>query len=348
MPEDIPEDLAGVIRVITIAAAQIRSGNFDRESMPEYIPEDLEGVSFQDYQGVVITVIEVAQDLEYASAFIDEATWVFGPEAGVKAVLDTAKDLTTPPLADLGAALPHVFFAIVGSMCEYEACTAQVLVGLAKGPERTLSTIQLHQFENAEMAADALPAIRTQQEGGGIFSMGSVDIIGDTITLEGRFVKVEGALPVEELSRMFESGLNNTRQPTPTNEMREENRVQGVSVAPYSGPIPTSYYFSLFGFAPLETILITITYVPTGESVYQATIFADAEGKAQLTVTSEDSDPEGTYRLDAKGDEGSSAWAQVLVLSPSPAAVKKVSIIPNPERNVSNIVAIVKVCPEKM
>ncbi|MCK5633513.1 MAG: hypothetical protein KAI06_00410 [Anaerolineales bacterium] len=335
IPEDIPEDLAGVIRVITIAASQIRSGNFDRESMPEYIPEDLAGVSFQDYQGVEITVIEVAQDLEYASAFIDEATWVFGPEAGVKAVLDTAKDLTTPPLADLGAALPHVFFAMVGSMCEYEACTAQVLIGLAKGPEGTLSTIQLHQFENAAMAADALPAIRTQQEGGG-FSMGSVDIIGDTITQEGRFIKVDGTLPMEDLSRMFESGSNNTPEPTPSNEMGEENRVQGVSVAPYSGPIPTSYYFSLFGFAPLETILITITYVPTGESVYQATIFADAEGMAQLTVTSEDSDPEGTYRLDAKGDEGSSAWAQVLVLSPSPTAVKKVSIIPNPMTLVSN------------
>lgn len=78
------------------------------------------------------------------------------------------------------------------------------MVGLAKGPEGTLSKIQLYQFENAEMAADALPAIRTQQEGGGIVSMGSVDIVGDTITQEGRFVKVEGALPMEDLSRMFE------------------------------------------------------------------------------------------------------------------------------------------------
>jgi hypothetical protein len=205
MPEDIPEDLAGVIWGITIAAAQIRSGNFDSEAMPEYIPEDLAGISFQDYQGVEITVIDSETGLIFASAFIDEATWVFGEEAGVKAFLDTVKGLTTPPLADLGAALPHVFFAMVGSMCEYEACTAQVLVGLAKGPEGTLSTIQLYQFDNTEMAAEALPAIRTQQEDGlGIVSMGSVDIIGDTITQEGRFVKVEGTLPMEELSRMFE------------------------------------------------------------------------------------------------------------------------------------------------
>jgi hypothetical protein len=73
-----------------------------------------------------------------------------------------------------------------------------------------------------------------------------------------------------------------------------------------------------------------------GFSVYQATIFADAEGMAQLTVTSEDSDQEGTYRLLAIGDEGSSAWAQVLVLSPSPTAVKKESIIPNPMTLVSS------------
>ncbi|MCK5634460.1 MAG: hypothetical protein KAI06_05210, partial [Anaerolineales bacterium] len=184
--------------------------------------------------------------------------------------------------------------------------------------------------------ADALPAIRTQQEGGGIFSMGSVDIIGDTITLEGRFVKVEGTLPVEDLSRMFESGSNNTPEPTSTNETGEENRVQGVSVAPYSGPIPTSYHFSLFGFAPLETIDISITHISTGEIVYQSTIKADDEGNAQLTVTSEDSDQEGTYRLLAIGDEGSSAWSQVLVLSPSPTAVKKESIIPNPMTLVSS------------
>jgi hypothetical protein len=246
------------------------------------------------------------------------------------AVLDTANGLQTPPLADLGAALPQVFFAMLGGGCHLEACTTQVLVGLAKGPEGTISTIQLYQFENPEMAADALPAVETQQEGGGIISMGAVDIIGDTITQEGRFIKLEGAFPIEDLSRMFESGSNNTPEPTPTYEMGEENRVPGVSVSPYSGPIPTSYNFSLFGFAPLETIDISITHISTGEIVYQSTIKADDAGKAQLTVTSTTSDQEGTYRLLAIGDEGSSGWSQVLVLSPSPTAVKKESIIPNP------------------
>jgi hypothetical protein len=102
--------------------------------------------------------------------------------------------------------LPHVFFATVRSECDDEAqgCTAKVNVALAKGPEGTISVIQLYQFENAEMAVDALPAIRTEQEQGGKGQMGSVSIVGDTFAQEGRFVKVEGALPIEDLSRMFE------------------------------------------------------------------------------------------------------------------------------------------------
>ncbi len=205
IPEDIPVDLAGILWAFTIAAEQIRSGNFDSEVLPEYISENLAIVSFQDYQGVGITVIELGPDLEYTSAFIDEATWVFGQEEGVKAYLDSAKGLTTAPLADLGAALPHVFFAMLGSSCEYETCTAQVMVGLVKGPEGPISTFRLYQFENAEMAADTLPEIRKDQEDGlDKISMGSVDIIVDTITQEGRFVKLEGAFPIEDLSRMFE------------------------------------------------------------------------------------------------------------------------------------------------
>jgi hypothetical protein len=118
--------------------------------------------------------------------------------------------------------------------------------------------------------------------------------------------------------------------------MGGENRVQGISVAPYSGPIPTSYSFSLFGFAPLETIEITVIHISTGEIAYQSTIEADDEGQAHLTLTSEASDPEGTYRLLAMGDEGSSAWSQMLVLSPSPTAETNESIIPSPLTFVSS------------
>jgi hypothetical protein len=196
----------GIIGVLTIYRV-----NFDREAMAEQPQDsdfagDLPQVTPQDYLGVELSVSEAEEGFRVASASIDEATTVFGEETGVKAVLDIAKGLTTPPFADLGAALPHVFFAIVPGACNYEAqgCTAEVSVGLAKGPEGTISVIQLYQFENAEMAVDALPAIRTEQEEGGTTQVRSVRIVGDTITQEGRFVKVEGALPIEDLSRMFE------------------------------------------------------------------------------------------------------------------------------------------------
>ncbi len=190
---------------ITFTATTIRRGNFDREAMAEQLREDFPGASLQDYQGVELTVIETEQGLRLASAFIDEAAWVLGPETGVKAVLDTAKGLTTPPLADLGAVLPPVFSAAVWASCDYEAegCTASVFVGLAKGPEESISMIQLYEFGNAEIAAEALPAIRTRQEEG-ISQFGSVKVVGDTITQEGRFVKVEGTLPIDDLPRMFE------------------------------------------------------------------------------------------------------------------------------------------------
>jgi hypothetical protein len=190
---------------ISLPIATIRRGNFDREAMAEQLQEDFAGALIQDYLGVEVAVLETEQGLRLASAFIDEATWVLGSEAVVKAVIDTAQDPTTPQLAEMGAALPSVFWAAVWATCDYEAegCTASVFVGLTKGPEGTISTIQLYQFENAEMAANALPAVRTRQEEGNS-QFGSAEIVGDTITQEGRFIKVEGVLSLENLSRMFE------------------------------------------------------------------------------------------------------------------------------------------------
>jgi hypothetical protein len=190
---------------ITIPIATIRRGSFDRESMAEQLQEDFAGALIEDYQGIEVTVIETAQGLRLASAFVDEATWVLGSEEVVKAVIDTAQSLSPPPLAELGAALPRVFWAAAWARCDFEAqgCTASVSVGLDKGPEGTISMIQLYQFENAEMAAAALPAIRTRQEEE-ISTFGSVRIFGDTFSQEGRFIKVVGTLPVEDISRMFE------------------------------------------------------------------------------------------------------------------------------------------------
>jgi hypothetical protein len=118
-----------------------------------------------------------------------------------------AKRLTPPPHADLGAALTDAFIFTM-MKCEYEACTAHVHISLTKGSEGPISMIQLYQFENAERAADALPEIRARQEEGILTFYGSgtnpVPIIGDSTTQEGRFIKIEGTIPVEDLPRMFE------------------------------------------------------------------------------------------------------------------------------------------------
>ncbi|GAH12350.1 unnamed protein product, partial [marine sediment metagenome] len=65
---------------ITIPIATIRRGNFDRESMAEQLQEDFAGALIEDYQGIEVAVIETAQGLRLASAFVDEVTWVFGAE----------------------------------------------------------------------------------------------------------------------------------------------------------------------------------------------------------------------------------------------------------------------------
>jgi hypothetical protein len=204
-----PPEGAGSVGVIPFLT--IRRVSLDREATAEQpqAPDsagDLPKATRQEYLGFQLVLTETDKGFRFASASIDEATTVFGEETGVKAILDLAKGQTEPPFADLGAALPPVFFATLRGECEGDAqgCTAKVDVGLAKGPEGTLSVIQLYQFENAERAADALPAIRTEQEQGGSFEAGSLTIVGDTITQEGRFVKVESTYPLEDLSRIFE------------------------------------------------------------------------------------------------------------------------------------------------
>jgi hypothetical protein len=95
-------------------------------------------------------------------------------------------------------------------------------------------------------------------------------------------------------------------------DVGEPNRVPDVMVLPRSGPIPTSYNFYMVDFLPNEIIAIEV-YQPDGSLVYQKTISADAKGNSTLTITSEASDPPGTYRFVARGNEGSSASVQVVV-----------------------------------
>jgi hypothetical protein len=212
-PENVDEVLGLVLPStisadsgIQITAVTICRGNFDEETIMEQ--DDYPVTSTQKYKGFELSIFDLGSDLQMTSTFLDETTWVLSmKDAGVKAVIDYANSLATPPFADLGAALTDAFIFTM-MKCEYEACTAHVHISLTKGSEGPISMIQLYQFENAERAADALPEIRARQEEGILTFYGSgtnpVPIIGDSTTQEGRFIKIEGTIPVEDLPRMFE------------------------------------------------------------------------------------------------------------------------------------------------
>jgi hypothetical protein len=199
LPATLSEDSG-----IQISAVTICRGNFDQKMIMEQI--DYPATSTQKYKGFELSTFDTGSEHPMTSAFLDESTWVMGMnEAGVKAVLDMAKSFKPSPYADLDAALTDAFFAMIFSHCNYEACDIRVPASLEKGSERPVSTVQLYQFESAEMAAAALPAITEMQEAGEASNIvGSVEIIGDTVTQEGRLIKIHGTLPVEDLPGLFE------------------------------------------------------------------------------------------------------------------------------------------------
>ena len=208
-PENIDEALAVVLPStvtadsgISISAVGICRGNFDQEAI---MGQDLVSVlSTQKYQGYELTIFEFGE-LEMFSSFLDETTWVLGmSEAGVKAVLDMAKSSEPPPQADLGAALSDSFIALLLAHCQYEGCDIRTVLSLEEGTEGSVTTVQLFQFETAEMAAEALPAVTADFVEGGFFNrVGSIDITGDSASQTGRFIRVEGTLPVEDVPNLF-------------------------------------------------------------------------------------------------------------------------------------------------
>ena len=195
-PATISEDFA-------ITAVHICRGNFDQETILEQ--DGVSVISTEDYQGFELSILTFGSGSEMASVFLDETTWVIGyNEAGVKAFLDTANSSEPSPYTDLGAALTDAFFAMMLAYCDYEGCELRG-ISIEKGSEETASTVQFFQFENAELAAEALPMIKEQYVDGGMMNMvGSVSIEGDQVKQEGRFIRFEGTLPVEDLPRMFE------------------------------------------------------------------------------------------------------------------------------------------------
>ena len=89
-------------------------------------------------------------------------------------------------------------------------------------------------------------------------------------------------------------------------QIGEKNRVPSIIVIPRSGPRPTSYNFYLAEFLPEESVDIEV-FQPDGTIVYQTTLISDGEGNSTFLVVSEPTGPIGTYRIVARGDDGSSA-----------------------------------------
>ena len=71
-----------------------------------------------------------------------------------------------------------------------------------------IATIRRGYFDREAMAEqlqeDFAGALHQDYQGIELAVFGSVKIVGDTFTQEGRFVKVEGVLPIEDLPQMFE------------------------------------------------------------------------------------------------------------------------------------------------
>jgi hypothetical protein len=201
---NVPDDPTSVMTSIIY----VLSGDFAEVTLPELMQEnEIENSVLQDYKGFELMVEEGGEPFNSAYMILDEFTIIFGEETGVKAVLDTALGLKSSPLADLGAILPQVLVASALNNCpQYEdlGCTAVVIQGLAQGTSSDLSLLQVYEFEDLDLAANALDIILTDAESGNITQAGRIKIGGDNVTQDGRFIVLEDLLPIEEIVGVFE------------------------------------------------------------------------------------------------------------------------------------------------
>lgn len=200
---NVPDDPTSVMTSIIY----VLSGDFAEVTLPELMQEnEIKDSVLQDYQGFELMVLEEGDPFNVAMTIMDVSTIVWGEETGVKAVLDTALGLKSTPLDDLGAALPKVLWAGVFNNCpQYEdlGCTAMVVPGLAQGSNSDISLLHVYQFEDLDLAASALDTILTDVESGNITQTGSIKIVGDVITQDGRFIILEDLLSIEEIRDVF-------------------------------------------------------------------------------------------------------------------------------------------------
>jgi hypothetical protein len=199
-PDDSARVMMGIISILY--------GEFTDVTLPELVKEfEFEDMVLQEYQGFEYMVEEKGELFNSAVMIMNESIIVFGEESGVLAVINTALGLNSPHLADLGAVLPPTLTASVFIKCpRYEdlGCTGLVIHALAEGTSTDLLLLQVYQFEDPDLAANALDTIVADIESGNTIQFGSMKIKGDTITHEGRFIIVEEFLPIEDIGLVFE------------------------------------------------------------------------------------------------------------------------------------------------
>lgn len=191
----------------TIRFVYILNGDFEGVTLNELIQEnELEDSVVQDYQG--FQMVEVQEEsVNFALAIMDESTILFGEVTGVEAVLDTTFSLDSSPLANLGAVLPPLLMASVFNNCpQYKdlGCTAMVVPGLTQGAGPEISLLHIYEFEDPESAASAMDTILSDVESGNTTQTGSIKILGEEVTQDGRYIILKDHLPVEKIGDLLE------------------------------------------------------------------------------------------------------------------------------------------------
>lgn len=200
VPDDVATNAIGIVNIL--------HGDFGKATLAGLAQEStMAAPVFVEYQGFELLVEEEGDPFNFAYVILDQSTIIFGEEAGVKAVIDTALGLESAPLSDLGSALPQVLFASVFNHCpQYEdlGCTAMVVPGLAQGSSSAISLLHVYEFGDADSAAGGLEKIQENVDSGMMTQTGTITIVPDRITQEGSFIILDALISVEEIEDVLE------------------------------------------------------------------------------------------------------------------------------------------------
>lgn len=88
-----------------------------------------------------------------------------------------------------------------------------------------------------------------------------------------------------------------------------------VYIDPPEGTIPTTYYVTLSGFDPGETVHLEVYSLSLGATVFELDVDTDSNGEGAAKLTSDSSDTPGTFRVYATGSRSGSEASEEFVIS---------------------------------